>query len=201
MTRSEKEAELVSLAEKFQKTADGLGKGIDVGIFDTVVALNALGFRTTQSCEGHTNRGIAAPWIDISFAGSDEAQEKVSRAISIRQKAMANNPYRDLTHADKEAFREAQALEEEAEEPLFAEIRRLLELLSSFYLYRATPFTHRLIVRRFGGLRCRLESQVAVLQESGPTRNVELLPVLQHEMQDLGQFAREKFLASELDDD
>jgi len=45
--------------------ADLQGMAIDSRIADSVVALLALGFKTTASCAGHLDRGKAAPWIDI----------------------------------------------------------------------------------------------------------------------------------------
>src|SRR5216683_6860035 len=44
---------------------DRLGSPIDEGIFDTVVVLNLLGFRTFQSCEGHLDHGCPYPWVDV----------------------------------------------------------------------------------------------------------------------------------------
>lgn len=52
-------------AERFRKTTDKLGKSIDEGIFETVVALNVLGITTRQSCQGHLEWGLPYPWIDI----------------------------------------------------------------------------------------------------------------------------------------
>jgi len=45
------------LAKKFSSTGDKLGKGIDKKILETVMALNALGINTDQSCEGHLKWG------------------------------------------------------------------------------------------------------------------------------------------------
>src|SRR5690242_14200340 len=53
------------VSEKMRQTTDGLGKGIDPGIFETVVGLNVLGIPTVASCEGHLDRAMAAPWIEI----------------------------------------------------------------------------------------------------------------------------------------
>lgn len=196
MTLSEKESQLEAIKQKLLRVRDGMGMPIDAGIFDTVVALNALGFTTVQSCEGHADHGVCAPWVDISFSGADESQQKIVQAIKLRQEVMNNNPRRELSEAEKQKLEQAHVLEDEAEAPLFSEIGSLLELLTSFYMYRTSPLDHRLILHRYGGLRCRLESQVAVLQEeSSPTKRDELLPQLQAEMQDLGRFAREKFLA------
>jgi hypothetical protein len=39
---------------------------IDEGIFETVVALNALDIPTSMSCEGLLDYGLPYPWIDVS---------------------------------------------------------------------------------------------------------------------------------------
>lgn len=51
--------------ERFSSVTDKLGKEIDSGILEAVVALNMLGITTRQSCEGHLERGAPYPWIDI----------------------------------------------------------------------------------------------------------------------------------------
>ncbi|EFH81221.1 conserved hypothetical protein [Ktedonobacter racemifer DSM 44963] len=53
------------IAERFLHVTDKLGKKIDDGIFDTVVALNMLGVGTLQSCEGHIEWGVPYPWVSI----------------------------------------------------------------------------------------------------------------------------------------
>ncbi len=67
--KSEKEQQWQEFEEKFKKETDGLGYEIEPGIFDAVVALNALGINTRQSCEGHVDRGRIAPWVDVQTAG------------------------------------------------------------------------------------------------------------------------------------
>lgn len=52
-------------AKHFRRVVDRLGKPIDEGIFETVVALNMLGITTRASCEGHLAWGLPYPWIDI----------------------------------------------------------------------------------------------------------------------------------------
>lgn len=59
-------------AARFARMTDSLGKPIDPGIFEAVVALNLLGIRTVASCEGHQEWGVPHPWIDI---GADLAQK------------------------------------------------------------------------------------------------------------------------------
>lgn len=53
------------VASRFEHVTDKLGKKIDTGIFDTVVALNVLGITTVQSCEGHVGWGVPYPWVHI----------------------------------------------------------------------------------------------------------------------------------------
>ena len=43
--------------------------GVDSGIKDIIVYLHALGFHTTESCEGHLDRGTLAPRVGIEAPG------------------------------------------------------------------------------------------------------------------------------------
>lgn len=45
---------------------DALGLGIDPAIKKMVIVLNLLGFKTTQSCEGHIGWGRPYPWVSIT---------------------------------------------------------------------------------------------------------------------------------------
>ena len=42
-----------ALVERFKQVTDKLNMPIDNGIFETVVALNAVDITTAMSCEGH----------------------------------------------------------------------------------------------------------------------------------------------------
>ena len=63
--------EWIEVSEKFSHVTDKLGEPIDKGIFDTVVALNILGFVTRQSCEGHLDHGLPYPWVDVTNKKDD----------------------------------------------------------------------------------------------------------------------------------
>lgn len=52
-------------AARFRRVVDKLGKPIDAGIFETVVALNMAGITTRASCEGHLDWGVPHPWVDV----------------------------------------------------------------------------------------------------------------------------------------
>jgi hypothetical protein len=53
------------VATRFERVTDKLGKRIDTGIFETVVAFNMAGIPTRASCEGHLDWGLPYPWVDI----------------------------------------------------------------------------------------------------------------------------------------
>ena len=53
-----------------ESIADALGLPIDEKIKPLVAALRMFGVRTTQSCEGHPDRGFPYPWVEIE-ADSD----------------------------------------------------------------------------------------------------------------------------------
>ena len=61
----------IEISEKFSHVTDKLGKHMDKGILDTVVALNVLGFDTDQSCEGHLDHGLPYPWVDIRHTAEE----------------------------------------------------------------------------------------------------------------------------------
>src|SRR5437870_3873337 len=50
-----------------ESIVDKQGKRVDAGIKESVVALRVLGFETDGSCEGHLDRQIKAPWVDIDY--------------------------------------------------------------------------------------------------------------------------------------
>jgi len=46
---------------------DHQGNKIDFGVLHLVAALQAPGFKTIASCEGHIHRGKAVPWVDLAL--------------------------------------------------------------------------------------------------------------------------------------
>lgn len=53
---------------------DQLGCPIDSEIKEIVVALNAMGIKTTASCEGHLDHGYAYPWVELEIDSPDFEQ-------------------------------------------------------------------------------------------------------------------------------
>lgn len=65
---------------KLDRTTDGLGLGIDPGIKHVVAALMARDFITNASCEGHIDRALPYPWVQLSIPkDSKGVYEKANR--------------------------------------------------------------------------------------------------------------------------
>src|SRR6266700_6454397 len=102
-TMSTKTKTLQHLTEHLSLVTDTLGKPIDPGIFELVVLLNALGMKTTGSCEGHFER-LASPWVDIAVA-IDPSERR--RAIE----TLARAEYSELPEGERaRLFTQAQRL-------------------------------------------------------------------------------------------
>lgn len=78
---------------KIEMESDVLGYPIEAGIKEIVVALNAVGLNTTGSCEGHTDWGRIAPWVDIDapnepkerFVGQKEFEQRIYQRNDVSQ--------------------------------------------------------------------------------------------------------------------
>ncbi|MCP4356351.1 MAG: hypothetical protein GY793_12160 [Proteobacteria bacterium] len=101
---------LEKIRKEVLSLTDRLGKKVDLGIFDLVVALRFCAFKTTGSCEGHIEREVSfAPWVSISTISLKYAKH-------IRE-----------NEQEKEALVKQENLEEHA---------RLVDLLDIFYTKR-----------------------------------------------------------------
>lgn len=78
-----------------ETTTDGLGRPIDPGIRYAVKKLNAKGFITVGSCEGHTTHGVPAPWVDIHLDTPERGKELL-HAVSAFNKSQTK--FKVLTH-------------------------------------------------------------------------------------------------------
>lgn len=86
-----KEEKFERIEKDVENWVDATGYDIDEGIKETIIIFNALDMPTSQSCEGHIEGGVSAPWVEISapnepeerFIGQDIAFEKVSKKYKI----------------------------------------------------------------------------------------------------------------------
>lgn len=86
---SKKEKLWNSMAAQVDSWIDALGKPIDPLIKETVIVLNLLGFKTSQSCEGHMDWGNSYPWVSFDIDDSDTeplSQERAEIRDKIKKK-------------------------------------------------------------------------------------------------------------------
>ncbi|MEO8972199.1 MAG: hypothetical protein ABI406_11450 [Ktedonobacteraceae bacterium] len=172
---------------------DKLGKEVDAGIIETVVALNLLGMPTTQSCEGHLNHGTGAPWVDIEDTNASKRSSEVNRLF--QQALRFQQQQTRITLETKRLFEEAHEAKRAVKRLHLAIRQRLLTYLSEFYEHRQVPFDIRLVIQsRDTTGRSRLESQGADFQETAPLEERCLnLTVYQEEMRRFTAFLKQQF--------
>jgi hypothetical protein len=71
------------MRKKIEHATDGLGKGLDKGMIEPCILLNALGFHTRQSCDGH---GESFPWVDFLTETEKQEEDLESAGQGIRNK-------------------------------------------------------------------------------------------------------------------
>jgi hypothetical protein len=152
---------------------DGLGKGIDEGIKETVTVLQVLGMHTCQFCEGHLDWGEAAPWIELCSPDADALTPKINALLE---------QIEALERELKQYRTEQQAAEAK-------ELKQLLPFLDAFYRDREVPYEQRLIM---AGMR--LTSQGVELQAAEPDGvKAQKLRDYQEEMRAFTAFVKQQF--------
>ena len=101
-------------------------EGIEAGIKEPVVALNAHGIPTTNSCEGHHNHGRITPWISVEVPGKPMAryvdQKDFEESVYAQRGVSKELLQRDLAYL-KEFSLEGQKITPEG----FAELDAMLQ--------------------------------------------------------------------------
>jgi hypothetical protein len=118
------------VAEEVETITDRLGKPIDEGIKETVIALRLHNFNTSGSCEGHLNWGYAYPWVDIGDELTNDMFER------LRQDKTTNIETLIRKHSDIKALRQKN----------LQELNRFLDLLTEYYKNKAITEHERLNV-------------------------------------------------------
>jgi hypothetical protein len=122
------------IADRASRITDNLGMPIDQGILDTVIVLNALGITTKQSCEGHVDRAVCAPWIFFTTPGIEELNKQIFHA---QEEAMQSSKARKYTYADLfELFEPVHQLRSVADCKHAEDQQKVLSLLDAFYGHR-----------------------------------------------------------------
>ena len=136
----EKNLKLEKIRHDVESISDRLGKPIEEGIKETVVMFKANELPTSDSCEGHIERGLPVPYVEVSpsnepeerFVGQNEAFEKVAKKYNITPEEAKTSK---IDEAYWEAMKECSQNEETEEyqkwnkenEKLLANSHNLLE--------------------------------------------------------------------------
>lgn len=190
--KTQKEQQWQQRVNELGHITDALRKPIDLGIFETVVALNLFDIHTTQSCEGHLDRGIAAPWVEV------QAPETETGKALRKQANQLADTIETLEHEERPdeelapLYQALHRLHREIRRPQLEEIQNAMRVLAEFYQARQVPYERLLTIH--GN---RIESQGAIFQEiiSPEERDQKLLDY-QQEMQAFTAFLKNKYLSS-----
>jgi len=147
----EKQQRWQTMEKEIDSITDGLGLGIDPGIKKTVVVLNLLGFKTSQSCEGHIGRGLPYPWIDFETENQEIANLNIKHNDIIKrinkEESDIQKKYPDLSMGEalrKEEsknlntlYQEMHAINDKIEKTSKSQLVPLKKLLGDFYKGRS----------------------------------------------------------------
>lgn len=179
--------------EDLKNVGDKLGMGIDKKIIEVVAVLNLMDIKTTQSCEGHLDRALPYPWVQIGSVQSEQLNEKRQKMFEIR-KELDEKVQQKFSEKD---FAEIRHLENEINDLIGIALSKPIELLTSFYKTKGgAGGDERLIIVDFadGG---RIQPQGGCLQM---TRSIEKrtkkLEIYQGEVSRFKDFLKELFLSA-----
>jgi len=87
----DKNLKLEEIRQEVENIGDRIGRPIDEGIRETVAMFKANELPTSDSCEGHVERGLPVPYVEVSapnepqerFVGQNEVFEKVAKKYNI----------------------------------------------------------------------------------------------------------------------
>lgn len=163
---TEQEKKWQELSQWAETVTDAVGCSIDEGIRETVIAMNAIGIHTLASCEGHLERSIAAPWVDIGHPDARPAAKEAHLKLLVAQEARVQDVPLEQRRA---LIQEAEAAKLVVKRLHLVERLKLIGYLNDFYVTRIVPYHARLILNQaeWSGI-IRLESQGADYQDCLP---------------------------------
>ena len=206
-----KEAAWESKRKEIEGYADALGYGIDGKIKESLVALNILGLPTSASCEGHIDRGISAPWVEISapnepeerFVGEKETYQKIAEKYGITSEDVKrSNNHQAWVEAEIETSKND---ETERYKKWQGENEKLMVkaegLIQEFYKNRKASEGDRIVIDKYGAGIFRIhnggEDYKNVPENISEEQRRELSRRLsnhQKEMEKFSMFLKEKYL-------
>ncbi len=181
------------IEQEVDSITDALGKHIDGGIRDAVIALKANQINTAASCEGHIERRNPSPWIDVEGLDTEESRNAIELLRKIEEKIVqteSTDPEADeldnLYSRQHEVYNEAML-------PHLHEIEKVIHVLDLFYANRSVPVDRRLIINTLGH-RGRIESQGSRIQSiRSDTDKQKKLDEYKEEMKLFADFLKNMF--------
>lgn len=212
----EKGENLQKIRQEVDKIIDAEGLPIDSNIKETVIALMALDFPASASCEGHLEKehGFGAPWVEITAPNQPEerfiGEKEVYQRIAEKYKVPLEDVRRGKHYKSyKEAVNEASKSDETPEYKKWRQENRKLmkraeEVLAEFYKNRKVPSNVHLEIEKFGeGDYFRIynggedyKAEKKELTEEQIKIKKERLKDCQKEMQEFAEFLEKKYFAS-----
>jgi hypothetical protein len=187
-TSADRHAEWRCKLREMEHLQDGMGKGLDPFITETVAVLQLLGVHTRASCEGHLDHGVAAPWIDIQ-SPDPRLEELQEHYCELGAKL---DELRDDAEAAEALYDSLHAISSEGDRIEAVEYQKLIPYLDEFYRDRCVYYEDRLIIDSRG----RLISQGALLQPAEEMKTQALrLQAYQEQMRDFTEFLKQKFFS------
>ncbi len=151
-----------NMEKKVASWGDALGMGIDPRIKKMVIVLNLLDFKTTQSCEGHTDWGLPYPWVRMTTETpkiEKLIQERNSTwALRDKKQEEIAKKHPDLSFGDalrkedsqelNDIYKKSHKLNDDVEKALIRGIEPLHTRLKEFYAHRKIDPDTMLIINQ-----------------------------------------------------
>lgn len=178
---------------KVNKITDRLGMPVDKDIKETVIVINLLGFKTSGSCEGHMDHGVAGPWVDIDPKDFIDLSTQIANALS---KAEEAEKAKKSDAVVNKLFKNYHSLISKEVQPVLEEARKFTSYLKEFYSSHKTSYDRMLIIRTMYRF-FRIESLGVFLQDiADPKTKQQKLGGYQEEMNLFTNFLKDKFFSS-----
>ncbi len=195
--------EAVSIAEKI---TDKLGKKIDSGIKETVVAFLVNGFDTIGSCEGHVDHGYPYAWIDVSRNPQLNGFKEEESALLGEIKNKGYETFFDIPETDKELHQRFTILRDVAVAYSREVESKMAALIENFYSsHKPISEDFTLIFSENGRIEPKSGAGIGKdnwakfglkIKQMTPEEKINYLKNSQNEMSTFTHFLKDKFMKS-----
>ena len=210
--KSKKEIAWEKQEKEVEQIADSLGEKIDDQIKQSVVAFNVMRLSTAGSCEGHTDHGMSAPWIEVAapdqpkerFIGQKKIEYRIAEKydISVEEVQKGKN-YNAYAEAVKEYSQNNETPEYKQWRDKTQKLKeKAINLLEEFYQEREVDSAIRLQISQGGEGEFRVhnggedyKSAPKILSDAQKQELIKRLVKYQEEMKQFAEFLRDKYFA------